>query len=114
MIKNKTPQLAPGLAPQQVVKVIWSHIDALGRRAPAYGHTERVDELRAYLRMFLEPYLRDLKNKHIITDFKIGISTTFFFHPKLRITLPNGKNYEYPLNKFILGERGNRPAGIIL
>lgn len=70
----------------------------LGRAAPRYAGGESVPQLRAYLRRYCEPYLRGLKAKGVIAKFLIGISPVFFYHPKLRVFLRNGKFVELPLD----------------
>lgn len=103
---------------QEIQKLIKKHIDKLGNRAPAYGNTRSVEELRAYFRMFLEPYLRDLKNKGVIKNFLIGISTASslnFFRPQVRIILPSGDSFIYPLNLFLKGNNLNQTkSGLVL
>lgn len=111
IIKNQVPQIKNTQTPEQTAETIKRHVDLLGLRAPAYGRVQRVDELRAYLRLFLEPYLRDLKSKSVIKDYRIGISAVFFFKPKLRVILKNNRAFEYPLNRFILGGGGAAAVG---
>jgi hypothetical protein len=69
----------------------------LGLSAPAYKGAERVDELRAYLRLYLEPYLRGLRDMGIIKQFLIGISETFFYAPQLKVRFSNGDKLIMPL-----------------
>lgn len=84
--------------PEQVSAVIRAQIIALGGKAPAFGKTYSIDELRAYLRLVLEPYLISLKNNGVIKRYLIGISPVWIFYPKLKITLSGGKTFEMGLH----------------
>lgn len=110
-IKNRLPQLKPSLSETQIFGIISRHVDALGERALPYGREQSVEELRAYFRLFLEPYLRDLKGKSVIKDFFIGISRcpAFFFKPQLKLIMKSGAERRLALNRFILG--GNKTTG---
>lgn len=112
-LKNELPVLKPTLSEKEIATVISRHVDALGYRALPYNRLLSVDNMRAYFRMFLEPYLRDIKSKGVIKDFFIGISTEKFFKPKLKLVMKSGKEFFVPLDHFLLGSRGKQ-AGLIL
>lgn len=85
-------------SPEQTAAVIRAQIAALGRKAPPFGKTYSIDELRAYLRLTLEPYLKSLVNAGIIERYLIGISPVFIFYPKVKIFLKNKKSFETGLH----------------
>lgn len=91
----------------EVKKILKADLAKLGAAAARYEGGERVDALRAYLRLYLEPYLRGLKEKGMIKNFLIGISPVFFYYPKLRVYLKSGQLIELPLNgAYRLGAAG--------
>lgn len=96
----------------EVKKTLKTDLAKLGAAAPRYDGGERTDALRAYLRLYLEPYLRGLKEKGVIKKFLIGISPVFFYYPKLRVYLKSGQLIELPLSgAYRLGAAGLMKLG---
>jgi hypothetical protein len=81
---------------KQIVKLV----KQVGEDAPYYTGGESVDNLRAYFRLFLEPLLRQLKERGIIKDFMIGISEVWFFFPKLKIYINGQENFIMELHPY--------------
>lgn len=81
-------------------KLIKADIMRLGAAAEPYAGGQRIDALRGYFRQYLEPFLRGLKAKGYIKDFRIGISPVFFWQPRLRVYFEGNKYFEMPLNGF--------------
>ena len=86
------------LQESDLAKLIRADLRAIGAKAPQYSGGENVENMRAYLRRYCEPFLRGLIKEGVISDFKIGISTTFFYYPKLRVIFKNQKYFEVPLS----------------
>lgn len=70
---------------------------ALGAAAPAYGGGENIRALLAYLNRYCAPYLRGLVRRGALRSFRFGVSPVFFFSPKVRVVLKNGRSIDLPL-----------------